>query len=117
MNSVRGPTTFPASPRIAQKSPVCLALRGFLLPSLPTASQFKPNCLGVSGGISPNTPKIDTPNPMPKQIAPLTELHVRKAKPTEQPYRLADGKGLYLQVMPNGARYWRMKYRFDGKEK
>ncbi|MFM0718034.1 tyrosine-type recombinase/integrase [Paraburkholderia strydomiana] len=54
---------------------------------------------------------------MPKQIAPLTELQVRKAKPGEQPYRLADGKGLYLQVMPNGARYWRMKYRFDGKEK
>jgi hypothetical protein len=26
-------------------------------------------------------------------------------------------KGLYLQVMPNGSRYWRMKYRFDGKEK
>lgn len=54
---------------------------------------------------------------MPKQIAPLTELQVRKAKPADQPYRLADGKGLYLQVMPNGSRYWRMKYRFDGKEK
>jgi integrase len=54
---------------------------------------------------------------MPKQIAPLSELQVRKAKPAEQPYRLADGKGLYLQVMPNGSRYWRMKYRFDGKEK
>ncbi|MFM0160666.1 tyrosine-type recombinase/integrase [Paraburkholderia sediminicola] len=48
---------------------------------------------------------------------PLTELQVRKAKPAEQPYRLADGKGLYLQVMPNGSRYWRMKYRFDEKEK
>ncbi len=54
---------------------------------------------------------------MPKQIAPLTELQVRRTKPAEQPYRLADGKGLYLQVMPNGSRYWRMKYRFDGKEK
>ncbi|MBN3847918.1 DUF4102 domain-containing protein [Paraburkholderia sp. Ac-20342] len=54
---------------------------------------------------------------MPKQIAPLTELQIRKAKPAEQPYRLADGKGLYLQVMPNGSRYWRMKYRFDDKEK
>ena len=54
---------------------------------------------------------------MPKQTAPLTELQVLKAKPADQPYRLADGKGLYLQVMPNGSRYWRMKYRFDGKEK
>jgi len=54
---------------------------------------------------------------MPKQIVALTELRVRKAKPGEQPYRLADGKGPHLQVMPNGSRYWRMKYRFEGKEK
>ncbi|MFL9893752.1 tyrosine-type recombinase/integrase [Paraburkholderia sp. RL17-381-BIF-C] len=54
---------------------------------------------------------------MPKQIAPLTEMQVRKAKPAEKSYRLADGKGLYVEVMPNGSRYWRMKYRFDGKEK
>jgi integrase len=80
-------------------------------------AQWKLDSLGVSVGISQNTPKVDTPNAMPKQIAPLTELQVRKAKPAEQPYRLADGKGLYLQVMPNGSRYWRMKYRFGGKEK
>lgn len=54
---------------------------------------------------------------MPKQIAPLTELQIRRAKPAEKTYRLADGKGLYLEVMPNGSRYWRMKYRFDDKEK
>jgi len=53
---------------------------------------------------------------MPKQIAPLTELQIRKAKPAEKTYRLADGKGLYLEVMPNGSRYWRMKHRFDDKE-
>jgi integrase len=44
-------------------------------------------------------------------------MQVRRAKPAEKSYRLADGKGLYLEVMPNGSRYWRMKYRFDGKEK
>jgi integrase len=54
---------------------------------------------------------------MPKQIVPLTELQVRRAKGSDRPYKLADGKGLYVQVMPNGARYFRMKYRFDGKEK
>jgi len=54
---------------------------------------------------------------MPKRATPLTEMQIRKAKPAEKPYRLADGKGLYLEVMPNGSRYWRMKYRFDGKEK
>lgn len=54
---------------------------------------------------------------MPKRATPLTEMQIRKARPAEKPYRLADGKGLYLEVMPNGSRYWRMKYRFDGKEK
>src|SRR5690606_17269823 len=32
-------------------------------------------------------------------------------------YKVADGKGLYLEVHPNGAKYWRMKYRINGKEK
>lgn len=38
-------------------------------------------------------------------------------KPTEKPYKLSDGGGLYLLVNPNGSRYWRMKYRYAGKEK
>ncbi|ABB09297.1 Arm DNA-binding domain-containing protein [Burkholderia lata] len=54
---------------------------------------------------------------MPKRATPLTEMQIRKAKPTEKPYRLADGKGLYLEVMPNGSHNRRMKYGFDGKEK
>ena len=53
------------------------------------------------------------PQNMPKRADPLTDLKIRKAKPTDKPYRMADGKGLYLEVMPNGSRYWRMKYRFD----
>jgi hypothetical protein len=32
-------------------------------------------------------------------------------------YKLTDGGGLYLLVKPNGAKYWRLKYRFLGKEK
>lgn len=47
----------------------------------------------------------------------LTDMAIRNAKGKEKPYKLAAGAGLYLQVMPNGARYWRMKYRVDGKEK
>ncbi|MFM0089957.1 integrase arm-type DNA-binding domain-containing protein [Paraburkholderia sediminicola] len=54
---------------------------------------------------------------MPKRTDPLTDMRIRKAKPADKSYRLADGKGLYLEVMPNGSRYWRMKYRFDDKEK
>lgn len=62
-------------------------------------------------------PNSMPPHAMPKRATPLTEMQIRKAKPAEKPYRLADGKGLYLEVMPNGTRYWRMKYRLDGKEK
>ena len=47
----------------------------------------------------------------------LTALTVKKAEPAEKAYKLADGGGLYMEVMPNGSRYWRMKYRFAGKEK
>ncbi|HDX4634042.1 TPA: tyrosine-type recombinase/integrase, partial [Enterobacter asburiae] len=42
---------------------------------------------------------------------------VDTAKPKDKPYKLADGGGLYLLVNPNGARYWRLKYRVAGKEK
>ena len=47
----------------------------------------------------------------------LTDAKVKKAKPGERPIRLFDGGGMYLEVQPTGARYWRHKYRFDGKEK
>lgn len=45
---------------------------------------------------------------------PLSDVKVRNLT---TPGRYADGEGLYLQVTPNGGRYWRMKYRFGGKEK
>jgi len=48
---------------------------------------------------------------------PLTDTAIRKAAPRDKPYKLADGGGLYLEVMPTGSRYWRLKYRVDGKEK
>ncbi|RDE06531.1 tyrosine-type recombinase/integrase [Sphingomonas aracearum] len=48
---------------------------------------------------------------------PLTAAEVRNAKPGDQPYKLADGGGLYLFVARSGARSWRLKYRFGGKEK
>lgn len=41
----------------------------------------------------------------------LTNLQCKNAKPKEKPYKLAAGRGLYLEVMPNGSKYWRMKYR------
>lgn len=47
----------------------------------------------------------------------LTIIAIRNAKPKEKLYRLFDERGLYLEVMPNGSKYWRLKYRFNGKDK
>ncbi|MER9833370.1 tyrosine-type recombinase/integrase [Mesorhizobium sp. M0145] len=50
---------------------------------------------------------------------PLTDIHCRNAKPKADgaPLKLADGGGLFLAVTPAGGKYWRMTYRFDGKQK
>jgi integrase len=48
---------------------------------------------------------------------PLTAVHLNAARPREKSYRLTDGAGMYLEVTPAGGRYWRLKYRFGGKEK
>ncbi|HCC7921235.1 tyrosine-type recombinase/integrase [Klebsiella pneumoniae] len=47
----------------------------------------------------------------------LNARQVDTAKPREKAYQLADGAGLYPEVVPSGSPYWRMKYRFNGKEK
>jgi integrase len=47
----------------------------------------------------------------------LTDAAIRKAKSTEKTQRLFDGGGLYLEVSPAGGKWWRLKYRYGGKEK
>jgi integrase len=47
----------------------------------------------------------------------LTIKEIEAAIPKGKPYKLTDGEGLYLEIMPSGAKYWRLKYRFAGKEK
>jgi integrase len=47
----------------------------------------------------------------------LTAAAVKAAETRGKAYKLADGKGLHLLVKPNGGKYWRMKYRYGGKEK
>lgn len=44
---------------------------------------------------------------------PLTDVAIRSAKPRERSYKLTDGQGMYLEVMPIGAKYWRLKCRID----
>lgn len=47
----------------------------------------------------------------------LYDKDCKNAKPRESVYRIFDGKGLYLEVTPKGARHWRLKYHYLGKEK
>lgn len=47
----------------------------------------------------------------------LTDFTIKNAKPKAKAYKLGDGGGLYLQVNPSGTKLWRMKYRWDGREK
>lgn len=55
----------------------------------------------------------------------LSDIKARNAKPCIKPdgthtnkrYRITDEKGLYLEVAPSGGKWWRFKYRFEGKEK
>lgn len=54
---------------------------------------------------------------MPKLAVPLTDVQIKNAKPRSAAYKLSDGGGMYLEVMPTGAKIWRLKYRRpNGKE-
>lgn len=47
----------------------------------------------------------------------LTDAAAREAKPREKAYKLPDAGGLYLWIAPTGLKSWRLKYRFQRKEK
>ncbi len=47
---------------------------------------------------------------------PLTDTIARSAKPAAKTVRIFDRDGLYLEVSPRGGKWWRLKYRYAGKE-
>jgi|GEM_PF-587354 len=49
--------------------------------------------------------------------AKLTDAACRNARSKEKPYKRPDGEGLHLLIHPNGSKYWRLKYRYRGREK
>ncbi len=53
--------------------------------------------------------------PMPTDK--LTDTAIKKAKPIDRRIKVSDGGGLYLELWPNDAHYWRLKYRIGGVEK
>lgn len=48
---------------------------------------------------------------------PLSDIQIKRAQPAEKAKRLYDERGLYLEVSPTGGKWWRLKYRYAGKEK
>lgn len=50
-------------------------------------------------------------------MAEKKDIVFRNAKPEAKARKIADEKGLFLYVTPEGRKYWRFKYRFGGKEK
>ena len=47
---------------------------------------------------------------MPKLVTPLNDTQIKKAKPKDKEYLMADGKGLALRVKPNGSKMWLFTY-------
>jgi len=46
----------------------------------------------------------------------LTDAAIKTAKSRDKAYKLADSGGLYIEIAPSGGKWWRYKYRFEGKE-
>ncbi|MBA1433179.1 MAG: integrase arm-type DNA-binding domain-containing protein, partial [Epsilonproteobacteria bacterium] len=47
---------------------------------------------------------------MARQTRPLTATEIKNVKPKEKKYTLSDGGGLFLRVMPNGSKFWKLSY-------
>jgi integrase len=47
----------------------------------------------------------------------LTNVRIKRLKPEKKAYKVFDGRGLYMEISPSGGRLWRLKYRFEGREK
>lgn len=75
--------------------------------------------LGIGhGGCLIRGPKETSTEDAPTPAAnTLTDVKIRNAKPGAKPVRLFDGGGMYLDVSPAGGKLWRLKYRFQRREK
>jgi integrase len=47
----------------------------------------------------------------------LNDTKLRSLKSRDEPYSISDGNGLYIEIRPTGAKYWRQNYRYNGKQK
>jgi transposase-like protein len=70
----------------------------------------------IHGRLHPSPP-IRPPMHQISQGTSRDKTRRLSTKPLRCARKIFDGRGLYLLVMPNGGRYWRWNYRFDGKLK
>ena len=47
----------------------------------------------------------------------LNDRQIKNAKPAEKPFKLNDGKGLYLYINTSGGKLWRFDFSYNGKRK
>ena len=47
----------------------------------------------------------------------LNDRQIKNAKPAEKPFKLNDGKGLYLYINTSGGKLWRFDFSHNGKRK
>ena len=96
------------------ESPKASGKAGFFLVFSPGGTATSIDIWGHAGAI---TGHLDLLAMEMAPTMPLTDVIVRNAKPTGKTRKLSDERGLYLEVSPTGSKWWRLKYRFDGKEK
>ena len=78
----------------------------------------QPAILGVELGVLAPTSAHSYPQGhAPPPMAELTTTAIKALKPADKPLKVFDGGGLHLHVMPAGSKLWRLKYRFQGREK
>lgn len=54
---------------------------------------------------------------MARTTSTLTDTEIKKAKSGDKDYKLFDGGGLFLLIKKSGGKLWRLKYKFENKEK
>jgi hypothetical protein len=48
---------------------------------------------------------------------PLSDAYILALPAKDKPYKYFLGEGLHVYVLPNGSKYWRIKHRFNGRER
>ena len=110
-NSVPGHHFYiPERPNKSNSPPDRLVLAGEVVQGRPKRLIDMHGRAGVTFGVTGSAQNNVTP-------MPLTDTAIRNCKPGVKPAKLFDKDGLFLLVTPSGGKWWRLKYRYHGREK